>query len=117
MIDRYQTTSHTPEALYRLVEAYLTLGLLDEAKRNGAVLGYNYPGDVWYGDAYNLLTDQGPAPGGASRSRAASAAASRLPFARDKEKTIAAARGDRIRTPRVQAAPQPAPADAACPCH
>ena len=48
VVDRYQTTSHTPEALYRLVEAYLTLGLLDEAKKNGAVLGYNYPGDAWY---------------------------------------------------------------------
>ena len=54
VIDRYQTTSHTPEALYRLVETYLTLGLLEEAKRNGAVLGYNYPGDPWYGDAYKL---------------------------------------------------------------
>jgi outer membrane protein assembly factor BamD len=44
VIDRYQTTSHTPEALYRLVEVYLTMGLLDEAKKNGAVLGYNFPG-------------------------------------------------------------------------
>ena len=49
VIDRYQTTSHTPEALYRLVEGYLTIGLLEEAKLNGAVLGYNYPGDPWYG--------------------------------------------------------------------
>jgi outer membrane protein assembly factor BamD len=59
---RYQTTSHTPEALYRLVEAYLTVGLVDEAKRNGAVLGFNYPGDVWYRDAYNLLTSRGLRP-------------------------------------------------------
>ncbi len=56
VIDRYQTTSHAPEALYRLVEAYLTIGLTEEAKRNGAVLGYNYPGDAWYGDGYKLLT-------------------------------------------------------------
>jgi outer membrane protein assembly factor BamD len=56
VIDRFQTTSHTPEALYRLVEAYLTIGLPEEAKRNGAVLGYNYPGDVWYADGYKLLT-------------------------------------------------------------
>ena len=56
VVDRHQTTSHTPEALYRLVESYLTLGLLDEAKRNGAVLGYNFPGDPWYGEAYKLLT-------------------------------------------------------------
>jgi outer membrane protein assembly factor BamD len=62
VVDRHQTTSHTPEALYRLVESYLTLGLLDEAKRNGAVLGYNFPGDPWYGEAYKLLTNNGLKP-------------------------------------------------------
>ncbi len=62
VVSRYQTTSHAPEALYRLVEAYLTVGLVDEAKRNGAVLGYNYPGDVWYRDAYHLLTSRGLRP-------------------------------------------------------
>ena len=62
VVDRYQTTSHTPEALYRLVEAYLTLGLLEEAKRDGAVLGYNFPGDGWYADAYKLLTSKGLRP-------------------------------------------------------
>jgi len=62
VIDRYQTTSHTPEALYRLVEAYLMLGLDDEAKANGAVLGFNYPGEVWYTDAYRLLTAKGLRP-------------------------------------------------------
>jgi outer membrane protein assembly factor BamD len=62
VIDKYQTTSHTPEALYRLVEAYLTVGLVNEARENGAVLGYNYPGDVWYRDAYNLLTSRGLRP-------------------------------------------------------
>jgi outer membrane protein assembly factor BamD len=68
VVDTYQTTSHTPEALYRMVEAYLTLGLVDEAERNGAVLGHNFPGDRWYADAYGLLTDRGlqpaVAPGG-----------------------------------------------------
>jgi outer membrane protein assembly factor BamD len=70
VVTRYQTTSHTPEALERLVEAYLTLGLVDEAKRNAAVLGYNFPGDVWYADAYKLMTERGyrpavaPTPGG-----------------------------------------------------
>lgn len=63
VIQRYQTTSHTPEALYRLVEVYLTLGLADEARRNAAVLGYNYPGDPWYSDAYNLMTSRGYRPG------------------------------------------------------
>jgi outer membrane protein assembly factor BamD len=62
VIDRYQTTSHTPEALYRLVESYLTIGLVDEARRNGAVLGANYQGDQWYTDAYRLLTDAGLQP-------------------------------------------------------
>src|SRR5215469_9139674 len=59
VVDKYQTTSHTPEALYRLVEAYLTVGLVQEAKQNGAVLGFNYPGDPWYADAYKLLTNRG----------------------------------------------------------
>jgi outer membrane protein assembly factor BamD len=62
VVERYQTTSHAPEALYRLVEAYLSLGLLKEAKENGAVLGYNYPGDQWYQDAYALLTSKGLRP-------------------------------------------------------
>jgi outer membrane protein assembly factor BamD len=59
VVDRYQTTSHTPEALYRLVEAYLTLGLVDEASRNAAVLGHNFPGDRWYADAYRLMSGEG----------------------------------------------------------
>jgi outer membrane protein assembly factor BamD len=59
VIELYQTTSHTPEALYRLVEAYLTLGLTEEAERNAAVLGHNFPGSRWYSDAYRLVTDQG----------------------------------------------------------
>ena len=62
VIERHQTTSHTPEALFRLVEAYLTIGLTEEAKRNGAVLGYNFPGDRWYLDAYRLLNDNGLRP-------------------------------------------------------
>jgi outer membrane protein assembly factor BamD len=58
VIDKYQTTTHTPEALERLTEAYLTLGLVDEAQTAAAVLGYNYPGSEWYQDAYNLLTQE-----------------------------------------------------------
>ncbi|MGH6957127.1 MAG: outer membrane protein assembly factor BamD [Caulobacteraceae bacterium] len=71
VVDQYQTTSHTPEALYRLVEAYLTLGLVQEAKRDAAVLGYNYPGSPWYADAYKLMMGRGvrlegaPNPSGA----------------------------------------------------
>lgn len=62
VIDKFQTTSDTPEALYRLVEAYLALGLDDEAKRNAAVLGFNYPGDVWYADAYAMMSGRGLQP-------------------------------------------------------
>ncbi len=58
----YQTTSHTPEALYRLVEANEMMGLRDEATRDAAVLGYNYPGDRWYGAAYKLLKEKGETP-------------------------------------------------------
>ena len=62
VVENYQTTSHTPEALERLTEAYLTLGLVSEAQSTAAVLGYNYPGSPWYEDAYALLTDSGAAP-------------------------------------------------------
>jgi outer membrane protein assembly factor BamD len=62
VIDRYQTTSHTPEALYRLVALDVSLGLMDEAKRNAAVLGANFPGDRWYLDAYRLMTSKGLRP-------------------------------------------------------
>jgi outer membrane protein assembly factor BamD len=55
VIDKYQTTTHVPEALERLVECDLALGLTAEARKNAAVLGYNYPGSAWYGDAYALL--------------------------------------------------------------
>jgi len=55
VIDRYQTTSHTPEALMRLTESYLALGVMDEAKRTAAVLGANYPGSDYYEHAYALI--------------------------------------------------------------
>lgn len=60
--ESYQRTSHTPEALYRLVEVNLGLGLREEATRNGAVLGFNYPGSPWYAEAYALLTEEGARP-------------------------------------------------------
>ena len=60
--EAFQRTSHTPEALYRLVEVYLTLGLKDEAERNGSVLGFNYPGSPWYAEAYALLSENGQQP-------------------------------------------------------
>jgi len=62
VIDKYQTTTHTPEALERLTEAYLALGVVKEAQTSAAVLGYNYPGSRWYMDAYALLTEEDIAP-------------------------------------------------------
>jgi len=56
VVEQYQTTTHTPEALERLTEAYLSLGVVKEAQTAAAVLGYNYPGSPWYEDAYALLT-------------------------------------------------------------
>ncbi len=58
----YQTTSHAPEALYRLVEVYTKLGLKTEAKKSGAVLGYNYPGSDWYLMAYRILVEDDNLP-------------------------------------------------------
>ncbi|MXU65434.1 outer membrane protein assembly factor BamD [Oceanomicrobium pacificus] len=62
VVEDYQTTAQTPEALHRLVEAYLSLGLTREAETAGAVLGYNYEGSVWYQDSYALLTRNGLRP-------------------------------------------------------
>lgn len=59
VVEDFQTTSHTPEALYRLIEAYLSLGLTDEAQTAGAILGHNFRGTPWYEDGYKLLTGQG----------------------------------------------------------
>jgi outer membrane protein assembly factor BamD len=55
----YETTGHTPEALYRLVEAYMQIGIIDEARAAAAVLGHNYPGTNWYEDAYRIMAKNG----------------------------------------------------------
>ena len=55
VVEDYQTTSHVPEALHRIAEAYQALGLTSEAQQVAAVLGYNYPGSVWYIDSYELV--------------------------------------------------------------
>ena len=57
---KFQTTSHTPEALYRLTECYLALGIPEEAKKSAAVLGANYPGSKWYDRAYKLMQKHAP---------------------------------------------------------
>ncbi|HEX6141611.1 MAG TPA: outer membrane protein assembly factor BamD [Geminicoccaceae bacterium] len=56
VVERYQTTTHVPEALHRLTEAYLALGVEDEARRAAAVLGHNFPDSEWYRDSYLLMT-------------------------------------------------------------
>lgn len=59
VVQDFQTTTHTAEALHRLVESYLALGLTDEAQTAGAILGYNYQSSPFYDDSYRLLTGQG----------------------------------------------------------
>ena len=60
VIEKYQTTSHTPEALYRLTETNLALGIPQEAKKYSAVLGANYPGSEWYEKAFALMQEHEP---------------------------------------------------------
>jgi outer membrane protein assembly factor BamD len=58
VIESYQTTTHVPEALHRLVESYLAIGVVDEATATAAVLGHNFPGSEWYLDSYSTLTGE-----------------------------------------------------------
>lgn len=60
VVEKYQTTTHTPEALMRLTESYLALGTPDEAVKSAAVLGRNYPGTIWYERAYTLVQKHVP---------------------------------------------------------
>jgi outer membrane protein assembly factor BamD len=62
VLQYYQTTRMAEEALYRLVEAYLGLGITDEAQTAAAVLGHNFPNSQWYQDAYDLLKGHGLSP-------------------------------------------------------
>ncbi len=62
VVEEYQTTTQTPEALHRLVEAYLSLGLVQEAQTAAAILGYNFQGTTWYAQSYALLTGRGLTP-------------------------------------------------------
>lgn len=60
VLNKYQTTSHVPETLHRLVEANVALGLNEEAKKYASVLGYNFPGSKWYAYSYNLIYGKNP---------------------------------------------------------
>lgn len=55
VIEQYQTTTHVPEALHRLVESYLALGIIPEAQKNAAILGHNYPNSKWYKETFALM--------------------------------------------------------------
>jgi outer membrane protein assembly factor BamD len=58
VVEQYQTTTHVPEALHRLTESYLALGMTQEAQASAAVLGYNFPGSDWYERSFALLQGQ-----------------------------------------------------------
>jgi len=62
VVETWQTSTHVEEALFRLTEGYLLLGLTNEATTAAAVLGHNYPSSTWYKQAYDLLAKQGLAP-------------------------------------------------------
>ena len=62
VVKEYQTTTHVPEALHRLTESYLALGMTEQAQESAAVLGYNFPGSEWYQRAYALLQGQNLEP-------------------------------------------------------
>lgn len=62
VVEDFQTTTQTPEALHRLVEAYLSLGLNEEAQTAGAILGFNFQSTDWYEDSFALLTGRGLRP-------------------------------------------------------
>lgn len=62
VVTDYQTTAQVPEALYRLAEGYMALGVTSEAQTAAAVLGYNFPNSQWYKDAYTLVSSDGQAP-------------------------------------------------------
>ncbi|MCE9522157.1 MAG: outer membrane protein assembly factor BamD [Alphaproteobacteria bacterium] len=100
VIETYQTTSHVPEALHRLVEAYLTLGVIKEAKTAAAVLGHNYPGSEWYEDSYNLLAEYGAKP---ERPVAQAAPAEKMDVAAPVEQPLPSSAGDAIPPPRAEA--------------
>jgi outer membrane protein assembly factor BamD len=62
VIEKFQTTTHVPEALHRLTECYLAVGLREEAQTSAAVLGHNFPGSPWYQASYALLEGQNLTP-------------------------------------------------------
>lgn len=119
VVQDFQTTNHVPEALERMVEVYLDLGLTDQARKSGIVLGYNYPGSKWYRFAYSnlkrykLLNKNFPLPGKAVTPQPQSAAAppptaagaGPAPAALNQPMDIKAAPVQPVQTQAVPAAP------------
>ena len=58
VVDDYSMTKFTPEALYRLVEIYYKIGMIEDAKKTASVIAYNYPDSKWYNLSYNLITEE-----------------------------------------------------------
>jgi outer membrane protein assembly factor BamD len=109
VVDNYQTTSHVPEALMRLTECYLALGIPEEARKNAAVLGANYPGTKWYQRAYSLTERHPP--------RRIAAAASPVPPAAAASAPVPAAPAPAPSNTQPAPAPTPAPANATAQPH
>jgi outer membrane protein assembly factor BamD len=104
VIDEYQQTSHVPEALMRLTESYLALGLPDEARRSAAVLGANFANTQWYQRAFQLVENFRPNPAAGQRATARTARRAAATTADEQRATRRAAR----RTPATPAADTPA---------
>ena len=80
VIEKFQTTTHVPEALHRLTECYLAVGLREEAQASAAVLGHNFPGSAWYASSYALLEGANLEPADDERSWITRAFAAVNPF-------------------------------------
>ena len=78
VIDNFQTTTHVPEALHRLTEAYQALGLTEEAQKTAAILGHNFPGSEWYRNSYALMTGRDVGPTEAAQAAPPRSAVSRM---------------------------------------
>jgi outer membrane protein assembly factor BamD len=110
VVEDFQTTSHTPEALERMVETYLALGIPAEAEKSAAVLGANYPGNKWYKRAYQLIQRHPPARELQAQARAEKPqpAQTRLPPAQPIEAPPAETEPQPdAQQPQPQAQPQP----------
>jgi outer membrane protein assembly factor BamD len=85
VVTQYQTTRHVEEALLRLTESYMALGVVGEAQTAAAVLGHNFPDSRWYKDAYNLVKSGGFEPSENKGSWISKAFANISPFRKDKD--------------------------------